>query len=98
MDPKSGEGAILADSDAFSCRIDLILFAQGTREAGRMMDGLRAFRAFQANLERLGMDHADYPSVGTGHVGFSQRCNPRELAKSLLPGRLSFSHGTLAHG
>tara|TARA_R110002167_G_scaffold263792_2_gene470529 strand:+ start:173 stop:319 length:147 start_codon:yes stop_codon:yes gene_type:complete len=46
-----------------------------------MMDGLPAFHA---NLERLGIDHADYPSEGTGHVGLIERRNLRELAKSLF--------------
>lgn len=83
FDPKTSNGGVMADADAFNKRMKVLFLSIGTTEPQRMQDSVRGFHD---TLTKAGIKTVFYESPGTSHEWLTWRRSLHEFAPLLFQG------------
>ena len=81
FDPKTANGGVMADADAFNKKVRVLWLGIGTTEPQRMYESVKNYH--QA-LEKAGIKHVYYESPGTSHEWLTWRRSLHEFAPLLF--------------
>ena len=81
QDPKTANGGVMADADAFNKKVRVLWLGIGTTEPQRMYESVKNYH--QA-LEKAGIKHVYYESPGTSHEWLTWRRSLHEFAPLLF--------------
>ena len=81
FDSKTAHGGVMADTDEFNKKVNLLWLGIGTAEPQRMYEGIRQYHEA---LQKAGIKHVYYESPGTSHEWLTWRQCLHEFAPLLF--------------